>query len=129
MPGKLILVADDEKQNRDALQRYFESLGHSVDTAGNYVDTRELLDTRTYSLIVSDNGMPLGGESRPHRTCGLQLLAWAKSYGPNKETPFVLLTGDDSAETKKVTAELGGIYRYKFEKGSSTDFLDQFLNA
>jgi CheY-like chemotaxis protein len=127
MPGIRILVADDEKSNRDALKSYLESLGHKVETAANYVDTRALLDANVYGLIVSDNGMPLGGESRPDNTCGLQLLAWAKSAGPNKNTPFVLLTGDESEKTKALTKELGGIYRNKSETGSIREFLKQFF--
>jgi CheY-like chemotaxis protein len=124
---KRILVADDDEGNRTALKHYFKSLGYEVDTAANYIGTRELLDTQVYALIVSDNAMPLGGESHVDRTCGLQLLAWAKSAGQNKDTPFVLHTGDDSDRTKKLVAELGGIYRYKMDSRPMNEFFNALL--
>ncbi len=111
-----VLVADDDQSVRTAVERLMSSCGYTVETAGNYCDVKDLLDANAYALIVCDNGMPLSpGSMKIDRTCGLQLLAHAKAHGHNKETPFVLNTGDDTEEIRRIAKELGGIYRFKLD--------------
>ncbi len=113
MTQKRILVADDDESVKRAITRMFEAMGHVVDSASSYIDVNELLESHVYDLIVCDNGMPLVANTRIDHTCGLQLLARAKTGGPNEKTPFILHTGDDREETKRLAEEFGGVYRYK----------------
>lgn len=128
MAKKRILIADDEQHHRENFKRYFESLGYKVDTAQSYISVREFLDNHNYALIVSDNRMPLSDGTRPDSTCGLQLLAWAKTGGQNKNTPFVLNTSDYSDGTKELVAKFGGIYRHKADITTISEFFAPLLS-
>jgi CheY-like chemotaxis protein len=117
-----VFVADDDESILRALKRAFEARGFTVHTASNYVGAVALLDANDYVLVVCDNGMPLGGERRPHPTCGLQLLAHAK-FGRQKDTPFIIHTADDSDKTIADVALCGGIYQAKIYGGGIDAFL------
>lgn len=122
MTNRTVFVADDDESILRALKRGFEARGFTVHTASNYVDAVELLDKNDYVLVVCDNGMPLGGERRPHPTCGLQLLAHAK-FGRQKDTPFIIHT---AGADKKIIADIklcGGIYQAKVHGGGIDAFL------
>jgi CheY-like chemotaxis protein len=76
MSQKRVFAADDTESMLRAVRRLLEALGHTVDTAENYVDAVELLKSTKYDLIVCDNGMPLSPGSRKiDNTCGLRPAA------------------------------------------------------
>lgn len=129
MTGKRILIAEDDDSSRRALERLFTARGFCVESAANYCDVKDLLDVHDFDLIVSDNGMPLSpGSTRIDRQCGLQLLAYAKLGERHHNIPFVLHTGDDTDETKRLAHEFGGIYREKLDPSMSiVDFCIQLL--
>jgi CheY-like chemotaxis protein len=127
---KRVLIAEDDEYVRRGLVRLFEAYGYVVEQGGNYCDVKDLLDTRDYSLIVSDNGMPLSpGSTRIDRRCGLQLLAHAKLGERHKDVPFVLHTADDTDETQRHAREFGGVYKLKGSEPSLIDFCENLLNA
>jgi CheY-like chemotaxis protein len=129
MTAKRVLIADDEVEWRRTLRRLLEQLGCAVEEGSSYVTVCKLLDTQKYDLVVSDNGMPLGGESRPHPTCGLQLLAHAKRNTPNKDTLFIIHTASDDDDIPKLVEKLGGIFRSKvYYHEPLADFLKKQLS-
>ncbi|MFA9218325.1 MAG: response regulator [Sphingomonadaceae bacterium] len=54
----LVLVVDDHATNRNVLVRQLASLGYRADSAMNGVDALAKLETRKYSLLISDCQMP-----------------------------------------------------------------------
>ena len=57
-----ILIVDDEKNIRESLAMYIQSLGHTVETAADAETALEALDRRDFDLVVSDVRMEgLGG--------------------------------------------------------------------
>ncbi len=125
---KRVLVADDDPSPRTALARQFKQLGYQVDTAQNYLGTKELLEQNRYVLIVCDGSMPISFEHQPYNRCGLELLAFAKLSDEHVNTPFVINTGDDTEETKRLVAEFKGIYRHKTYSDSGIDFFKKLLS-
>ena len=113
MTDRRVLVADDEAHYRDDLRAFLESEGCVVDTASNYLETRELLENRQYALVVCDKGMPTFASGRINHKCGLELLAYAKQDPRHKDMPFIIHTADDSSDLPALVTRLGGVYRHK----------------
>lgn len=62
-----VLVVDDEPQLRRVLVRFFARLGFAVDAAGDGLEALDLLERRTYDLVLCDVRMPnLDGLSTFH---------------------------------------------------------------
>jgi DNA-binding response OmpR family regulator len=49
-----ILIVDDEDLIVMAMRKYFEGLGFVVDGASELAETRALLDTHRYDLVIAD---------------------------------------------------------------------------
>jgi DNA-binding NtrC family response regulator len=57
-----ILIVDDEKNIRETLATYIQSLGHTVETAADAETALDAVDRRDFDLVVSDVRMKgLGG--------------------------------------------------------------------
>jgi len=57
-----ILIVDDEKNIRESLAMYIQSLGHTVETATDAETALEAVHRRDFDLVVSDVRMEgLGG--------------------------------------------------------------------
>ena len=76
-----ILVIDDEPGIRKLIELILED--HEIVTAGSVDEATELLNSRTYDLVISDVKMP--GKS------GFELLEEIHRINPN--TPVILMTG------------------------------------
>jgi DNA-binding response OmpR family regulator len=55
---KLILVVDDEAEDRDALQSHLERLGYEVMTAASGRETLDQISVRCPNAVVLDLGLP-----------------------------------------------------------------------
>lgn len=77
-----ILVADDEKNIREALVKWLNSSGYEAVGAENGLAAQRLLQEEAFSGVVSDLKMP--------GLDGLQLLAWCRTEGP--DVPFVMIS-------------------------------------
>jgi CheY-like chemotaxis protein len=58
MPGRLILVVDDEQEMRDVVQQVLKTGGHRVVTAANGKEAGLLLAKEKIDLVLTDLLMP-----------------------------------------------------------------------
>lgn len=96
-----ILIVDDEKDNLDALRRLLRNQFDVTATQSPYEALR-LIQTQTYSVILSDQRMP--------EMTGVELLEKAKNVAPL--TTRILLTGYTDIESIIGAINRGQIYRY-----------------
>ena len=96
--SKRILLADDNKDLRDAVSGFLEFLGFEVAIAGNGIEALAVFLSSTFDLVLTDLQMPVMD--------GLSLAGHIKDRSPN--TPVILLTGSDS-ETVREKVERGPV--------------------
>jgi two-component system response regulator AtoC len=77
-----VLVADDEKNIRDALVKWLTSSGFEAVGVENGLAAQRLLQEEAFAAVVSDLKMP--------GLDGLQLLSWCRAHGP--DLPFVMIS-------------------------------------
>ncbi len=83
-----VLIAEDEEQLAVGVKRVFERRGHRVDTCVNGQDTVRALESRSYSLLVLDWGLP--------DMDGVALVAQLRRAG--RTIPVLMLTGRAGTE-------------------------------
>ena len=86
VPGKTILVVDDEPAVASLLAEALARDGHKVDLAANGAVALRMLGVREYDLIVSDSGMPV--------LSGPELYREVERREPRLTRRFVFVTGD-----------------------------------
>jgi two-component system NtrC family sensor kinase len=86
VPGKTILVVDDEPAVASLLAEALARDGHKVDLAANGAVALRMLGARYYDLIVSDSGMPV--------LSGPELYREVERREPRLARRFVFVTGD-----------------------------------
>jgi DNA-binding response OmpR family regulator len=94
---KSILVVDDDPNLRQTLVLIIRNAGYEVFYAENAQQCLLLLKSRGYHLLVLDHKIP--------DMNGLSLLAVIRRMYPG--LPVLFLTGNESAELKKTTLEMG----------------------
>jgi len=77
-----ILVADDEKNIRDALVKWLHVSGYDAVGVENGLAAQRLLQEEAFAAVVSDLRMP--------GLDGLELLKWCRAEGP--DVPFVMIS-------------------------------------
>ena len=77
-----VLVADDEKNIRDALVKWLNASGFEATGVENGLAAQRLLQEEAFSAVVSDLKMP--------GLDGLDLLAWCRAEGP--DIPFLMIS-------------------------------------
>ena len=98
---KDILLIDDEKNSRDALNSLISASGHRVESAESAEMAMDILQQRSFAIIITDLNLP--GAS------GIDILKWVKENTP--DTSVILITGMGSAESA-VTAMKEGAFDY-----------------
>ncbi len=96
-----ILIVDDERSIRKLLSRYLEDAGHACWTAENVAEAKEILNNRSFDLLLSDINMP--GET------GIALTRYVNDTYPN--LPIVIVSIIDNPTAAKEALELD-IYGY-----------------
>jgi signal transduction histidine kinase len=86
VPGKTILVVDDEPALASLLAEALSRDGYKVDLAANGAVALRMLGARDYDLIVSDSGMPV--------LSGPELYREVERREPRLTSRFVFVTGD-----------------------------------
>ena len=100
MPGNRILVVDDERSIRDALEMILTQLGHDVDSAKSIQEGTELLKGPPYDLVFMDLRLPDGS--------GIDLLTHVKSDTPYTEV--VVMTAHGSLDITIEAIKRGAFY-------------------
>lgn len=96
---KRILVVDDEATIAASVAFVLADLDLPVDVASDGAAALDRLNTRPYSLVISDIGMP--------NIDGFSLLEAMRSDHQFADIPFVLLTARDNEGFRKRGEELG----------------------
>jgi len=91
-----LLIVDDEAAQRQLLRAVLES-DYEVVAAADGNEAKQLLEKRTFNLVITDERMP--------NMTGSELIAWAQENVP--ETPFIVLTAHGSIETAVQAIKLG----------------------
>ena len=86
VPGKTILVVDDEPAVAALLAEALSRDGYKVDLAANGAVALRMLGARDYDLIMSDSGMPV--------LSGPELYREVERREPRLTRRFVFVTGD-----------------------------------
>ena len=86
VPGKTILVVDDEPAVASLLAEALSRDGYKVDMASNGAVALRMLGARDYDLIMSDSGMPV--------LSGPELYREVERREPRLTRRFVFVTGD-----------------------------------
>ncbi len=95
----LILVVEDDFQNRQLLSIYLQRAGYEVDLASNGVEALEKLRMSAPDLIISDISMP--------RMDGFELYKAVKDVPALRPIPFIFLTAHSDADRRRYGKELG----------------------
>ncbi len=98
--GSRVLAVDDEVVLLTAYANLLRGAGHDVTTADDGEQAIELVQNRSFDVILSDIHMP--------RMDGFALLKAAREL--DRDLPVVLMTGTPSAETA-AQAERYGAFR------------------
>lgn len=96
-----ILVVDDEESIREFLEIMLKKEGYEVTTAEDGLKAKEMLQKRSFDMVISDLQMP--------NMTGLELLKFVKDSYP--DTVFMLITAFGTTETA-VEAMKMGAYDY-----------------
>jgi two-component system, NtrC family, response regulator AlgB len=95
-----ILIVDDEKSIRFAIDRYFGRYGYVVDSASSSAEARALLHRNDYDLAILDLNLGVTDSSE-----GLDLAAWIRTEC--SATPVIILTALSTAEVELRATSLG----------------------
>ena len=100
LPGRTVLVVDDEEHVRTALTRLLEREGYGVTAVDGPTEALEILRNQPIKLVISDNNMPdmtgieffrLIRERHPH-VCRIMLTADSINLARDADTGTVSLT-------------------------------------
>ena len=95
-----ILVADDNRTNREVLKTILESVGHEVHFAVDGEAALEALEALTLDIVFLDVNMP--------KMSGIEVCAmWRQIEGPRAHLPILGLTADATDETEQRCLDAG----------------------
>jgi DNA-binding response OmpR family regulator len=96
---KIVLIIDDNAMVRQALEDRIESMGFDFDSADCQTAATDLLQKRSYDLILLDQELPIKKGKPTHKQVGRNLLVYIRQDANNESTPVIVVTahdGDDS---------------------------------
>ncbi len=99
MSGALVLVVDDNENNRDILSRRLKRQKYSVAVAENGLEALEIVERQKFDLIILDIMMP--GIS------GLEVLRRLRKTYSVADLPIIIATARDQSEDIVTALELG----------------------
>ncbi len=114
-----ILVVDDEEIVLAALRETLRREGYDVTTVSNPISALELLQQKTFAVILTDQQMP--------QLTGLEFLAQAKNLQP--EATRILITAVLSLNTVIDSINKGEIYRFIVKPWLREELLVTISNA
>jgi two-component system NtrC family sensor kinase len=102
IPGRTILVVDDEEHVREALGKLLEREGYTVTTADGPSEALEILRQQPIKLVISDQNMP--------DMTGIEFFRIIRERHPH--VCRIMLTGDPEKETIIRAINEGEVYRF-----------------
>ncbi|WP_305046794.1 chemotaxis protein CheB [Geoalkalibacter sp.] len=118
-PGRKILVAEDDRVNRELLSRILRRAGHQVTLAADGREALEILSREPFDVVLMDVSMPeLDGLSATR-------LLRSNTRGPNERTPVIALTAHALQEDRDRFLA-GGMYAV-LTKPFRVDILEQLI--
>ncbi|ARN56463.1 response regulator [Sedimentisphaera salicampi] len=97
--GKLVIVTDDNKENREVLTDLLYDAGFQVISAGSGQETLELLSKFTPDILLLDNMMP--------NMTGAEVIDEIKENPNIKDFPIIIVSGDVMGKSHKLAVEAG----------------------
>jgi DNA-binding response OmpR family regulator len=116
MPGKRILVVDDEPEVRQLMEQFLTLRGYEVRLAENGQLALAALDTFTADVVLLDMHMPVMD--------GLETLKRLAARSPS--LPVIMVTVNDDIETTANLLQLGAADYVP--KPFNLDYLEQAIN-
>lgn len=110
LPGRNILVVDDEEAVRSALTALLEREGYGVTTAEGPTQALEILRTQSVKLVISDQKMP--------DMSGIEFFRLIRERHPH--VCRIMLTGDGERDTIIKAINEGEVYRFIPKPWSNT---------
>ena len=99
-PSAKLLIVEDNPVNQKIAERALEKLGFRADVAGDGVEATEVALAERYALILMDCMMP--------RMDGFDATRAIRSGGgPNRDTPIVAFTADQTASCRERCLDAG----------------------
>jgi DNA-binding NtrC family response regulator len=102
LPGRTILVVDDEEHVRAALSKLLEREGYTVTAAEGPTEALEILRQQPIKLVISDQNMP--------DMSGIEFFRLIRERHPN--VCRIMLTGDPERDTIIRAVNEGEVYRF-----------------
>ena len=118
MSAAAILCVDDDEQVRSYISRILAASGHDCVSVGSTEAAREILDERTFAVVLCDIGLP--GSS------GLDLVAELGRTHP--EVATVVVTGQNDPDVAETALQLGA-YGYLTKPFEANQLLIDVTNA
>ena len=92
-----ILVVEDKDSLRKMLTQTLSGEGHRVDSAPNGKKALELIQSKSYDLVLTDLKMP--------EVDGMELLKWTKREKP--DIPVIMITAFATVHTAVEALKIG----------------------
>jgi len=114
MAKYLILIADDDDSQRNVQKLVLSEVAKGIsaelkiDEAADSIDTRRLLSTQEYDLIILDNEFK--DDLKPGHLPGIAILQLMRKNGPNMASPTVFCSGDPYNSLRPMAEKFGAIY-------------------
>ena len=116
---KHILLVDDDTAIRDCFRQFFEILGYQCSEADNGALALKQLDSQSFSLIITDNQMPVMD--------GISFLESHYHTYKERAVPVIIVTGQLTSTLKTRARNLG--IKTIFEKPCNLESLSLAVKA
>jgi two-component system sensor histidine kinase RpfC len=104
-----ILVADDNRINREVTRNFLEQVGHEVVVVDDGDKALDALELQSFDLGIMDMMMPGCG--------GMDVIKTYRQMVGNREMPFIILTANITDEVQAACCDMGVKYMSKPLRG------------
>jgi CheY-like chemotaxis protein len=101
VPGKAILIVEDDAAVRELVAKTLQTAGYSVQAVELAARALDVLRSERFDLVILDLGMPRGTMD------GMELLARIREVEEWSDLPVVILSGYGDIVNRDVTRRLG----------------------
>jgi len=119
--GKVVLVVDDTRPNRDLLETILLSEGYAVLLARDLGEARALAAARNPDLFISD--LHIGAES------GVDFIKWVRTRPATAATPFMIVSSSAPAESDRLRSLEFGADRFLLRPLEPEALLDEIADC